>query len=53
MAFIIEAAGGSASDGARRVLDIQPSALHQRTPLLLGSREDVALAEAFFSGARS
>jgi fructose-1,6-bisphosphatase I len=41
MAFIAEQAGGSATDGTRRILDIIPSDLHQRTPLVIGSREDV------------
>jgi fructose-1,6-bisphosphatase I len=41
MAFIAEQASGSATDGTRRILDIQPSQLHQRTPLVIGSREDV------------
>ena len=41
MAFIAEQAGGSATDGTRRILDIQPTELHQRTPLVIGSREDV------------
>lgn len=41
MAFIAEQAGGSATDGTRRILDIMPDQLHQRTPLVIGSREDV------------
>lgn len=41
MAFIAEQASGSATDGTRRILDIQPSELHERTPLVIGSREDV------------
>lgn len=41
MAFIAEQAGGSATDGTRRILDIMPDHLHQRTPLVIGSREDV------------
>lgn len=41
MAFIAEQAGGSATDGTRRILDIVPHELHQRTPLVIGSREDV------------
>jgi fructose-1,6-bisphosphatase I len=41
MAFIAEQAGGSATDGTRRILDIVPKDLHQRTPLVIGSREDV------------
>lgn len=38
LAFIIEQAGGKASDGTNRILDIQPQSLHQRTPLLIGSK---------------
>ncbi|MBI2401705.1 MAG: class 1 fructose-bisphosphatase [Gemmatimonadetes bacterium] len=45
LAFIAEQAGGAASDGVRPILDIEPSALHQRTPLVIGSSEDVALVE--------
>jgi fructose-1,6-bisphosphatase I len=41
MAFIAEQAEGSATDGTNRILDIVPSHLHQRTPLVIGSREDV------------
>ncbi|HMV34088.1 MAG TPA: class 1 fructose-bisphosphatase [Gemmatimonadales bacterium] len=41
MAFIAEQAGGSATDGVNRILDIVPQDLHQRTPLVIGSREDV------------
>jgi len=41
MAFIAEQAEGSATDGNNRILDIIPHKLHQRTPLVIGSREDV------------
>jgi fructose-1,6-bisphosphatase I len=41
MAFIAEQAGGSATDGLTRILDLVPETLHQRTPLVIGSREDV------------
>jgi fructose-1,6-bisphosphatase I len=37
-AFIVEVAGGTATDGKRRILDIQPTELHQRTPLFIGSK---------------
>ncbi len=47
LAFIAEAAGGAASTGTGRVLDVVPTTLHQRVPLFIGSREDVALAESF------
>ena len=47
LAFIVEQAGGAASDGTRRILDLVPAELHQRTPLIIGSAEDVREAEAF------
>lgn len=45
MAFLAEQAGGVASDGYNRILDIQPTALHQRVPLFIGSKEMVKKAE--------
>jgi fructose-1,6-bisphosphatase I len=47
LAFIIEQAGGKASDGRQRILDIQPESLHQRTPLIIGSKELVEKVESF------
>ena len=47
MAFLIEQAGGKASDGYRRILDIEPQALHQRTPFIGGSVTMVEQAEYF------
>ncbi|GAB6035994.1 class 1 fructose-bisphosphatase [Fundidesulfovibrio butyratiphilus] len=41
LAFLCEQAGGAASDGETRILDIEPSELHQRVPLFLGSKKDV------------
>jgi fructose-1,6-bisphosphatase I len=41
VAFLAEQAGGSATDGQRRILDIQPDAIHQRTPLVVGSRVEM------------
>lgn len=38
LAFIVEQAGGSATDGERRIMEIQPERLHQRTPFLVGSK---------------
>src|SRR5262245_1614243 len=49
LAFIAEQAGGAASDGAHRILDLEPYDLHQRTPLFIGSRDDVALALQFLN----
>lgn len=47
LAFLVEQAGGYASDGHQRILDIQPTSLHQRVPLYIGSRELVEKAEHF------
>ncbi|MDQ8023430.1 MAG: class 1 fructose-bisphosphatase [Moraxellaceae bacterium] len=41
MAFIIEQAGGAATTGRQRILDVQPLALHQRVPVVLGSKNEV------------
>ena len=41
MAFIIEQAGGSCSTGRERILDIKPTEIHQRVPLVLGSKKEV------------
>ena len=48
MAMVAEQAGGRASNGTQRILDIVPTALHQRVPLLIGSAEDVTKAEEFY-----
>jgi fructose-1,6-bisphosphatase I len=45
--MVVKQAGGYASDGRRPILEIQPQELHQRTPLFIGSKEDVELAESF------
>ncbi len=47
LAFIMEQAGGYASDGRQNILDIQPETLHQRTPLFIGNRYLVEKAEEF------
>jgi fructose-1,6-bisphosphatase I len=47
MAFLVEAAGGAASDGKQRILEIEPKELHQRTPVFMGSTDDVADALRF------
>ncbi len=41
LAFIAEQAGGIATDGSKRILDIQPEAIHQRTPFVVGSRVEM------------
>jgi fructose-1,6-bisphosphatase I len=50
LAFIAEQAGGAASNGTRRIMDLAPDTLHQRSPLFLGSPDDVAECEAFLAG---
>ncbi|MBI5861619.1 MAG: class 1 fructose-bisphosphatase [Rhodocyclales bacterium] len=47
MAFIIEQAGGGATTGRTRILDIQPEKLHQRVPVILGSRNEVERVTAY------
>lgn len=47
LAFIAEQAGGMATDGSERILDIQPTSLHQRTPLYIGSEKMVGEAAEF------
>ena len=52
LAFVAEQAGGAATDGERPILDIEPQDLHQRTPLFIGSRDDIATAMQFLRGER-
>jgi fructose-1,6-bisphosphatase I len=47
MAFIIEAAGGRATNGEKRILEIQPESLHQKTPIFIGSEDDIKTVEDF------
>ena len=47
MAFLTEQAGGTASDGKNRILDLKPTALHQRVPFICGSPKMVATAMQF------
>jgi fructose-1,6-bisphosphatase I len=51
-AFVFEAAGGKATTGTDRILDIVPTQLHQRVPLVLGSPHDVGVFEQFMKGER-
>jgi len=50
IAWLIEQAGGRATTGIERVLDVVPISLHQRTPLICGSREEVDLVARLYSG---
>jgi len=47
VSFIIEQAGGMATDGEQRILDIQPASLHEHTPIFLGGKEEMKLLERF------
>jgi len=48
LGMVAEQAGGRASNGTQQILDVVPTSLHQRVPLLIGSAEDVKLAESFY-----
>jgi fructose-1,6-bisphosphatase I len=50
LAFICEQAGGAASTGRRRILDVVPDELHQRVPLYIGSKREVEWAKQFIAG---
>jgi fructose-1,6-bisphosphatase I len=52
IAFLFEQAGGAATNGTDKILDIVPKALHTRTPLVIGSKEDVAAFRQFMVGER-
>jgi fructose-1,6-bisphosphatase I len=47
MSFIVEQAGGAASTGLQRILDIMPTGLHQRVPVLMGSLNEVERIVAY------
>jgi hypothetical protein len=47
MAMIVEQAGGAATTGRGRILDIVPKHIHQRVPLILGSRSEVARLDSY------
>jgi fructose-1,6-bisphosphatase I len=47
MAFIVEQAGGAATDGSIRIMERQPLALHERVPVFLGSKNEVALVTSY------
>jgi fructose-1,6-bisphosphatase I len=52
MAYLFEQAGGMATNGVDRILDIVPKGLHDRTPLVLGSKHEVSTYRAFMRGER-
>lgn len=51
MAMLIEQAGGAASTGCERILDVQPTDLHQRVPVILGSRNEVVQVTSYHAEA--
>jgi len=53
LAWVVEQAGGKASTGTMRILDVEPKALHQRVPLFIGSPEDVREADHALQGRHS
>lgn len=50
MAMVVEQAGGRASTGVARVVEVEPKKLHQRVPLIIGSTDDVREAESYIQG---
>lgn len=50
MSFIVEQAGGASSTGRQRILDIQPEGLHQRVPVILGSKNEVEVVLSYHQG---
>lgn len=49
LAFVCKQAGGAATDGERDILDIEPQELHQRVPLFIGSKNDVAKVSEIYA----
>jgi fructose-1,6-bisphosphatase I len=52
LAYIVEHAGGAATNGTQRILELQPKELHQKSPLFIGSQEEVRIAGEFLTGKR-
>lgn len=52
LALLVEEAGGAATDGTKRILDVLPESLHERCPLFIGSAEDVRCVQEFLGGKR-
>jgi fructose-1,6-bisphosphatase I len=53
LAFLAEQAGGKATDGERRIMEIEPQSLHQRTPFYVGSKKMVEKAESFITASKA
>ncbi len=52
ISYLLEQAGGAATDGTSRILDMKPTSLHQRVPLVIGSKAEVATFASFVRGER-
>ena len=52
MAFLVEQAGGKATNGRERILDVTPKKLHERISVILGSRNEVDRATAYHAEAQ-
>jgi fructose-1,6-bisphosphatase I len=50
IAYLIEQAGGAATTGEQRIVDIQPHSVHERVPMIFGSRHEVELVEKYYAG---
>jgi fructose-1,6-bisphosphatase I len=50
LAFVAEHAGGGATTGTQKVLDVVPDSLHARIPFAIGSSEEIALYDSFARG---
>lgn len=51
MGFVVEQAGGAASTGTQRILDVTPTSHHQRVPVIMGSKNEVARIDGFHDNA--
>lgn len=52
LAYVAEQSGGAATDGRRRILELQPAKIHHQTPLYIGSQSEVDLLASFHAGQR-
>ena len=50
IALLVEQAGGSATTGKHRILDLQPQSIHERVPMIFGSKHEAELVEHYYSG---
>jgi fructose-1,6-bisphosphatase I len=50
MAFLVEQAGGAATNGHKRILEVQPTRLHERVAVFLGSKNEVDLVTSYHRG---